>query len=429
MTYHQGFLYLTNAYGTPVEIINEARTAALLQDAAANTTSVFSNIADDADCPGLLYAPCTMASDGSVTAWQAIDTDITAAPWYSSTEPASAEACGFYIEEWTGLGGGHHARSVTPSGTAQGGAYFGRQSSAHRVMALNVFLVGTSERGLNHLFRWLESTLLLLCCGGTGDKPSLWLREHCPDLSDLSAGLLRADGVALIGGINWESPPVADQGQYVRKASFTLGAESPCLYRAATSLATGSALGSVFDSHSVGHTFDPADCAEFVSTSVWTAAAVTPPPYGTASPIVTITSPPENGKYLPPLRIVGYLNPAGAALTNPCGMYPIGALILGRAFGSVPAGSEVVIDFGARSVLYRTSATDLEWSDGSVLVDFEQNRAPSSIGADATLPRWFGFSSCDAGVVVVEPNILATGSPTAAAWTVEIQSAVRVGCV
>lgn len=438
MSYHQGFLYLSNAYGNAVEIINEARTAANLRTAINAGVKRFGDVLTEAGCDALAYAPCTMAADGSVTSWSVLSTAISAAPWYSASVPASAEAYGFYIEEWTGLDGAHHGREITSYG--RNGASFGVQTSAHRTMALNVVLVGSSDRGLNHLFRWLESTLLG-CCDPC-NKPSMWIREYCTESADLTDGVARADGVALLSGPTWESPPVEDAGCFLRRVSFTLGAESPCFFREPVAGTTGTALKSAFTA-----TVDAleAPIGRFVGTSLRQAVAMPVPPYGMVSPRITISSPLQfrtgglSKRVLPQLRIVGLANPAGASLSDPGRMYPIGCILTSEY--TLEAGQELVIDVGAQTVNVRAPHTSLEWTNGDSAIfvpptaDFipvSGFEYPTFGSSSDRYKRWFGFDNCIAGVVVVEPN----ATPNTAwvtdmlvsQWTVTIESVVRFGC-
>lgn len=424
MSYHTGFLYLSNGFGNPVEVINEARTAALLSVAGG---PLFTNVDLYAACPGLAYEPCTMAADGSVTSWVALSTGATNAPWYSATNTASTEAYGFYVEEWTGLDGALHARSVAPRSGPRGGAWFGPQSSAHRVMALNVILVGASERGLNYLFRWLESTLLA-CCDPC-DKPSLFIREFCPE-GDLDEGIGRADGVVLLEGPTWASPPVEEAGCYLRRASFTLGAESPCFFRSPEDGTSGTSLASAMPVPPDGADLGVVDRTLVVGTSLHVSCAVTAPDYGVSSPIVTISSSllfypgSDVAMVLPDLRIVGYLNPDGLAVSALDAMYPIGVILL----TGIRAGQEVLVDVGAQTILMRSPYESLEWGDGSSLIDLGVSQGYPTFGdSTATYRRWFGFDNCHNGVVVVEPN-LTYATALATSWDVSIQTCVRFGC-
>lgn len=444
MSYHVGFLYFANQYGNAVEVFNEARTTYNMTTAINSGVKRYGDVLKNGGCESLNYVPCTMASTGSVTSWQTMTTGPTSNPWYSSSSAASTEAFGFWVEEWTGLDGAHHSRNVTPLGPARGGATFGRQTSGSRSMAISVFLVGSSERGLNHLFRWLESTLLA-CCDPT-NNPSMWIREFCPtnSVSDITEGLARADGVALIGGLEWADPPAEDMGCFVRKATFTLGTESPCLYREPVTQASSTQLKSDFRTYTKDFLYtnaQPAHVAEFVGTSLRTAANLPVPAYGMVSPIVTITSGYQmtNGVrlFLPQLRILGFANPSNASADRPGSMVPVGCILV----GDVPAGVTLVIDVGSGTVKYLDAARSVSYEPGDFFLSTSNANSaetdlsfswPSFLPFGSKLPRWFGFSNCDIGCVAVEPNVVPQlaflNSVFAASWTVTIESSTRFGC-
>lgn len=372
-------------------------------------------------------------SMGGNTGWQLLDTNISGAPWYVTGNTASTEGYGFYIEEWTGLDGVHHARSITPYGPGRGGATFGRQTSAHRTMAINVLLVGASNRGLNHLFRWLESTLLSSCAC---ENPSLWFREYCPDVSSLTDGLARADDVALVGPVQWESPPLEDAGCFVRRASFVLASGSPCLFREPT---TGTSFTSTYASwNSVVNpgtaalvTDNLVPLTTWNSTNTCASTVLASPAYGSVAPYITITSPLENNatglpKYVPDLRIIGLVNPMDVAPTSFGEMFVQGAFVL----TGIEAGMEVIVDLASATIKMRRPHDDLNYYDGSRLIGTRPVWSPSFVGPDSVLRRWFSFESCDEPIVVVEPNAYSDGATTwVSTWTVTIGSQERFGCV
>lgn len=440
MSYHVGFLYFANAWGNAVEVFNEARTTYNLTNAINSGVKRYGDVLKNAGCEALNYVPCTMSSTGSVTSWQAMATGPTQNPWYVASSAASLEAYGFWVEEWTGLDGAHHVREVTPIGGGRGGAVFGRQSSSHRTMAINVVLMGSSERGLNHLFRWLESTLLNSCAK---DSPSMWIREFCPtnSVADITEGLARADDVALIAGLEWAEPPVNDGGCYIRRASFTLGTGSPCLFREPVTQASSSPLRSDHPSLSTtdldNATYN-ADLARFIGLSVRVAATMPTPAYGSVSPRITISSLRSPGRVLPQFRIVGLTNPAGASTSEPYRMYPVGCVV--TAEGSMEAGCTYIIDVGTGEAFKQSTYKSLEWMPAPEIFATGESPNwsygvpyPSFLGPDGRLKRWFSFGNCDSGVVVVEPNAIPLStyltSNVPSFWTVTIESVARFGCV
>lgn len=312
-------------------------------------------------------------------------------------------------------------------------------------MSLNVLLVGSSNRGLNHLFRWLESTLLSAC---TCENPSLWLREYCPDVGSLTDGLARADDVALVGPVQWESPPLEDAGCFVRRASFVLASGKPCLFREPVSLnTTVSTYASWITIAKEAVPGDAATLKELAPLTVWNSTnccastTLTPPAFGATAPYITITSPLEidaNGyaKYIPDLRVVGLLNPMDVTPTSFGEMFVQGAFVL----TGIQSGMEIQIDVASANIKMRQPHSDATWYDGSRLLAIQSltstaptyARVPSFNGANANFKRWFSFENCDEAVVVVEPNYFydsTDGVNYASTWTVTLGQHDRFGCV
>lgn len=427
MTHHVGFLYLSDSFGFPKELINEARVMAALES-DQGTIPHLSDISAD-PCPGLSYDPCTVSSSGVVTSWQLMDFDPAAAPWYG-TSPASQEALGFTIEEWTGLDGGHHTRQMTPIGNRPGGARFGPSGEGHRVMALTVVLHGLSERGLSHLFRWLETTLIDSCVP-CGTPTSMWAREFCPagtTEGDLEEGLVRADDVVLLAGPTWVEPPILEASAYFRRATFTLAAGDPCLYAVRRSLATTAAT---FPSPApTSSVLRAAGCGEWGGTATQVSVEVEAADHGLTSPLIKITTPLQMyaGSFrceLPPMRIYGVVDRAGVGF-RPCELPRTGAIFL----SGVPGGYEVVIDGADASIRARDLHGSREWHDGAQFLRMAADIDESFVG-----PRSLSFNACASGWVIVEPAQVATdgflggGENMLSTWTVEIQAIARVGCI
>lgn len=164
-------------------------------------------------------------------AWEPLDIitpgDGDTAPWFDGSV-ASTEALGIWVEEWTGMDGGHHTRSTTTRGARPGGATFGPISHRHRAMKVNVLLFASTERGMTHLARWLESTLLNAC--DLRSTAQMWVREHCPADDNYDDGVLLLRDVVLIEGPTDEAPPIPEARTLVRRKSFSLAAGDPCLY-------------------------------------------------------------------------------------------------------------------------------------------------------------------------------------------------------
>lgn len=347
--------------------------------------------------------------------WSAADFSAAAAPWYDGSTAAS-EALGFWIEEWTGLDGAHHTRSSTPTGQNRGGSRFGAQSNNQRVMKLNVLLHGTTERGLEYLFRWLEQTLVD-ACDPCGDR-SAWWREFCPSnpVTNPEEGYVRAEKIALIEGPTWESAPARDSGCYLRRVSFALAAGDPCLYRE-PGLLTSNVSTTV---GATGSTAQVSTCGTFYSSSMRTMARLVNPSYGRAAPVVLITSPFEGLVGVPALRIAGYSDSFGTF--DPCRSQLLGELILE---GANTSGLDIEVDMAERRVRTRNRYAGTDWEDGSRLI------GPA---LSTGVRRWWSADGCTNAFVVVEPVYVGLASnryvsdAVVSQWTVNIYNGVRFGC-
>lgn len=347
----------------------------------------------------LLTARATADSIGYTSEWEPMDTDLTAAPWYVSGSAASSETIGFYIQEWTGLDDGQITRSM--EAVFPRGGVASALAQPGRTFAFNLLVLGTSERGLLHLMRWLQGAIM--SCYGSCDTMSLWLREYCPDdpVSAPEEGLVRVDGVSMLRGPVWESPPVADSGCFFRVMSLVLGVADPCFYGTAEDFSTSTVLQADLGSST---TTSVAQAGRWVGTNAHVTAALPTPAVGLLSPIVTISFD-RTGTVTPQIRIVGYENPAGLSASEVGQMYPIGGLVLS---GATP-GMEVKVDFGKRQVLYRDLANSRTWQDGSALIYLNHDIFNADGYSPAAKSRWISFDNCSNPLVVVDPYRLHGG--------------------
>ena len=133
-------------------------------------------------CQGYAYdPPCGPDDEPGETTWDVYDYATPAldgAPWYNANYPQSADAIGFFIEEWTGLDNRHVERKV--AGRHLGGQ-LGALGATERVMKLNLLAFARSERAMEYLFRWLEATLSTVCA--SCETSSMWIRRWCPTIS------------------------------------------------------------------------------------------------------------------------------------------------------------------------------------------------------------------------------------------------------
>ena len=419
MPYHVGFLYLSDAYGNPTEVVNEARTLAALEEAGC---SLFGNVYDGDRLIGLRYEPCAMASDGSVTSWAALDTSGTAAPWYDGTEQ-SLEAYGFVIDEWTGLDGSVHRRPSRPRGPRRGGSSFGLQYHAERVMSINLVLLGSSERGLNHLFRWLETTLLASC--SPCETNTVWLREFYPtgfSPTELEEGLAHLDEVVLVDGPTWTSERVQDAGTNIRVCSLTLTAGDPCFRRVPgdSTTETGTPTPASADS-------SPPGCADYSGADGTLGLTLAAPGYGAATPLVKFqfsnVAGAGAGYATPPYRIMGFIDD-GSGESRPCQQRRRGFI----ALDGVPPGSEVIVDCGSITAQARNVAQGVDWYDATKYL------VPRVVDFGGAMREPVTTAGCQSLHVVIEPATQDLSSPqypgsilisevTITAWPV-----VRFGC-
>lgn len=418
------FLYVSDVLGAPTELINGARTSRRMVSQAGLP---FTNVIQNGGCDILTLEPCATTVSGGTTlvrtAWGPVDFGVTAAPWYKAAVPASSEAIGFVIEEWTGLDGSHRSRQSVPVGTFRGGARLGPLGNGARVMKLNVLLHASSERGLNYLFRWLEQQLMD-CCGSPFADRSIWHRESCPLLSAPTEGLVRMNGVGLVDGPNWESQPTDRSGCYVRRCSFTLTAGDPCMYADDADVTSGT---SDTSGVSLSASQVVANSGLWAGTNRRITAVMPVAVVGRMAPIVTISSTLETRttgarKPIPDLRITGYMDP-GVGTPNPAVDYPVGELVIA---GSSSSGLVIEANLASRQVRYRDPNADNQWYDGSRFI------APVISGG---LPRrWPSFDSCQAGYVVVEPVFTGlacrydTSADPVSSWSVDVNAVEFQGC-
>lgn len=220
----------------------------------------------------------------------------------------------------------------------------------------------------------------------------------------------------------WESPPAADSGCYIRRVSFTLGVGDPCLYREPAPLASADVTAAGLGTGNV-----LSNCATFRGSPRQVYASFSGPAgYGVNAPVVSIYSPAESTgsarKTLPVLRIAGYLDPNNTG--DPCRSNLVGEIILE---GAQMSGYEIVVDMARRRVRARVGGTT-EWFDASRLIG-------KSLRTGNT--RWWSFSPCDTGIVVVEPAYTnlenaRSGASTAlvvSTWSVVIETGTRFSCV
>jgi hypothetical protein len=405
VTYHHNWLWLVGQNGFAYELFNGARTAAYLQNPPGDglQCGVISDVLDMGGCAAYAWEPpCTPDS----SSWQPqtfSSPEDDEAPWYSASHPESAEALGFWIEEWTGLDASHVSRSVQRLGRSPGGGTFGRGHATERVMKFNVLLFGLSEKSLEYLYRWLEATLIGVC--GSCEQDSILIRRYCPP-EELGSGatddqlwdgvvLLRE--VGLVEGLTWESAPVEKAGCVMRRLSFTLAAGDPCMYANDVELtsfmfdpdACMEEDSTLFDQDFVGQYCRPS-CGYFGDDCRAT-YTFTPDVTGAAVPVVTIRNTgeanPSSGapRWLPKLSIRFYADPAGMGLGVRCALPLLGEVHISE----LPPGAVFTYDVAGRRILYDDGGTALPVSGWAFV---EEN----AVG----IPRFFALPCTEIHMVV-----------------------------
>jgi hypothetical protein len=312
------------------------------------------------------------------------------APWYNASYPESADALGFYIDEWTGLDDGHIKRNTTVLGGPGGGHQMGVVFAEGRTMALNIMLFARSEPAMEYLFRWLSSTLNSVCA--TCATSSVLIRRFCGTTADPWNGVAQLRQVGVAQGLKWESEIGTRARCYIRRASFTLMAGDPCMYLPETTAPT-TAYDHTANLTAFYGTTNPPDntrsicrpaCSELPSGAL-TVRSFSATPMAAKAPVVTWTN--NTTGYNIPFRAVVYFGDRDTTSPNPCGMPILGELYV----RPLPPDSSMRWDVTGRTVEFRDASTG-GWTPTWVYVDAN----------DPPLRRFFAMP-CGVGHVVLEP--------------------------
>jgi hypothetical protein len=395
---HHQWLYLEAGNGTFAEIFNGARTAAYLKSPVAVLPNGYSigDVLDFGGCPGYAYEPpCDdndVTPDVGVGAWDPytfVTPAIDDAPWYRADTPASGDGLGFFIEQWTGLDTRHVARPTSPRGPFS--SQLGRLGAAERVMKMNVMVSAASEQGLEHMFRWLEQTLMTTCATCTTSRALI--RRWCPDdaAADGWDGVVELRQVGLVEGLEWLDDPMPTAACFVRHLSLALATGDPCMYLPDTDIEfdelnmadmdqclTEMTLSATANPARPTCTFLPSECRTFAEFEVDHLGAV--------GPVVMLDN--DQAYSSVPLRLIVYSDPLGVGIDpNPCGLAKICELYV----SPLPPYGALVWDVPGRQVLYRDHTTG-DYVSGFAYVDAN----------DAPVPR-FSPIPCGTAYLVIEP--------------------------
>jgi hypothetical protein len=396
--YH-GWLYQQGPDGTAYEIINHARTLAYLRNVGLPGGILVCDINDE-ECATYAYQPpCGQdAPDWEPLAF--VDPETDDAPWYSVDFPESADALGFIIQDWTGLGNGHVSRSVSPKGGLGGGGQLGVISNSERTMSFDVLLHGRSEEAVQYLFDWLASTLSGACATCATD--SYLIRRSCGSVNDLWAGVAKLNQVGLIAGPDWEVEIINFKKCYLRRATFVLAAGDPCMYLQGTDVTQddSATVATCLASLDLGLERNPCrpTCLEITAGTDCRDSYFYDVPAGAVNvaPVLTFTN--TETEYTIPCRAICYYDPLGVeaspGVSDPCGLQILGELYV----RSLRSGSTLVWDVAARDVLYHDYTTG-GFAPGWAYVD--PNDPPER--------RWFALP-CGQIIIVIEPATLCLDS-------------------
>lgn len=400
------------------ELINHARTAAYLMNPALALPGVdICSILDFGGCPNYTWLPYDtddvtgdpiigLCGDGAFLSFDHPATDP--APWYNVNYPESAEAIGFNIEEWTGLGSGHVSRATTERGGYRGGTALSSPSATGRVMKLNVILLARTEEGMQYLFDWL-STQLIGCSSCATD--TIWFRRFCGSELDPRNGLAEMRYVGLTEGLAWESDIEAIRGKcFIRRASFSLTAGDPSVYLAETGgTVTPGAIANLdvcFEAPTVAtnRTICRPECIE-LPAECRSVVTVTSDPLGFAAPVVHLYSGDPSNAFAMPVRVIVYADPHGdgtAPTTSEafCAMPRVAEIYV----KPLPYGSDLIWDVNGRRILYRDQATGV-FVETSAFIDAN----------DPPIPR-FAPLTCGVAHVTIEPATYCLEGDAVAGW-------------
>jgi hypothetical protein len=413
---HHQWLYLEAGNGTFAEIFNGARTAAYLKSPVAVLPNGYSigDVLDFGGCPGYAYEPpCDdndVTPDVGVGAWDPytfVTPAIDDAPWYRADTPASGDGLGFFIEQWTGLDTRHVARPTSPRGPFS--SQLGRLGAAERVMKMNVMVIAASEQGLEHMFRWLEQTLMTTCATCTTSRALI--RRWCPDdaAADGWDGVVELRQVGLVEGLEWLDDPMPTAACFVRHLSLALATGDPCMYlpdtdRPAYESDADADVATCLTIEGVG-VYDRVNCRPScteLNATCRTIRTIEADPLGAMAPVVTWTN--SGDGYTWPFRARVYHDPhVTNADPNPCGLQILGELYV----RTMRPGAKLRWDVTGRTVEYMDHSTG-GWVNGWAYI--EANDPPN---------RKFFALPCGTHQLVMEPSSLCGEQNAADIFTLE----------
>lgn len=223
MTGHPGWLCLGGA-----EIVNQERV---------------STYAQNLGCSGATIKNCDSCGPEMAVALEDLGGAYTnpvtdAAPWYSATEPESADFAGFYALNISGLQPGDISRTSTARATGRG-AFLGPETQANTAVVVTGLLLGKTPCAVAYGYRWLRMTLRGAACSDGCTGEDLSFLDCCPTwgadpVTEIEPHLRTLKGVQLIS-----SPQITGQfgdscacheSAGMLQVTFTLSG-GPCVFR------------------------------------------------------------------------------------------------------------------------------------------------------------------------------------------------------
>ena len=223
MTGHPGWLCLGGA-----EIVNQERVSTYAQAMNCSGATI-----QNCDSCGPQMAVALEDPNGVYT-----DPVTDEAPWYSVTEPESADFAGFYALNITGLQPGDISRTSTARATGRG-AFLGPETQANAQVVVTGLLLGKTPCAVAYGYRWLRMTLRGSACSDGCTGEDLSFLDCCPTwdddpVEDIEPHLRTLKGVQLLS-----SPQITGQfgdscacheSAGMLQVTFTL-AGGPCVFR------------------------------------------------------------------------------------------------------------------------------------------------------------------------------------------------------
>lgn len=234
MTGHPGWLCLGGA-----EIVNQARVSTYAQSLGCGGATISS-----CDSCGPEMAVALEDPNGVYT-----DPVTDAAPWYSATEPESADFAGFYELSVTGLQPGNIVRTLTDRASGRG-SFLGPETWDAPQVVVTGLLLGKTPCAVAYGYRWLRTALRGSACSDGCDGDDLTFLDCCPTWAPDGDPVTELDPhVRMLKGVKVVSSPqitarfgdscACHESASMMQVTFTLAATEPCVFREPVEVVSG----------------------------------------------------------------------------------------------------------------------------------------------------------------------------------------------